>query len=183
MTSQGTRRPEDDEDTIELELTAEEMQNLSRAAKQARDSTAEYEIIGSAAAAPAAKKTSFRLWPVALAIAVVGVATAVVWRPGVSHRGVLRAAPAPAPDSTPQAASKPAVPVVAEEAPAPQEPPAPPVRVKNPFDPKEIFEFPAGTTKAEARKIVSELLLQRAVNRGNPDKGDERPNGPPAKNN
>jgi hypothetical protein len=57
------------------------------------------------------------------------------------------------------------------------------VRVKNPFDPKEVFEFPAGTTKAEARKIVSELLLQRAVSRGNPDKGDGRPNGPPAKNN
>jgi hypothetical protein len=43
---------------------------------------------------------------------------------------------------------------------------SPPVRVKNPFDPQEVFEFPAGTTRAEARQKVSELLLQRAVDRG-----------------
>jgi hypothetical protein len=41
----------------------------------------------------------------------------------------------------------------------------PPVRVRNPFDAQEVFEFPAGTTKAEARQKVTQLLLQRAVDR------------------
>ena len=183
MISQGTRRPEDDEDTIELELTAEEMQGLSLAAKRARDSTAQYAVIESAAAIPASRPTKFRLWPIALAIALVGVATAVVWRPGVSHRGEIRAAPAPV--SLPRAAAKPApaAPAATAEVPAPQVPPAPPVRVKNPFDPKEVFEFPAGTTKAAARKIVSELLLQRAINRGKPDKDDGRADKAPATTN
>jgi hypothetical protein len=184
LTSQGTRRPEDDEDTIELELTAEEMRGLSRAAKEAQDSTADYAIIESAPATlvvPAAGKTRFQLWPVVLAVAVVGVATAVVWRPGGSHREVLRAAPVAAPSSTPRAASAP-VPAISEEPPPPQESQAPPLRVKNPFDPKEVFEFPAGTTRAEARRIVSELLLQRAVNRQSPRQGDEPANKPPANN-
>ena len=57
------------------------------------------------------------------------------------------------------------------------------MRVKNPFDPKEVFEFPAGTTRAEAREIVSELLLQRAVNRHNPSKGDAPADQPQAQDN
>ena len=50
-----------------------------------------------------------------------------------------------------------------EEPPPPAE--LPPVRVKNPFDESEVFELPAGTTKAEARAYVEEVLLQRAAER------------------
>lgn len=42
---------------------------------------------------------------------------------------------------------------------------APPVRVRNPFDKTEVFEFPAGTSKAAARDAVAETLMQRARER------------------
>jgi hypothetical protein len=41
----------------------------------------------------------------------------------------------------------------------------PPVRVTNPFDASEVFEFPAGTTRAEARALMNEMLMQRARER------------------
>lgn len=40
-----------------------------------------------------------------------------------------------------------------------------PVRFANPFDADEVFEFPPGTTEAQARDAVAEALLQRAVAR------------------
>jgi hypothetical protein len=40
-----------------------------------------------------------------------------------------------------------------------------PVRFANPFDPKEVFEFPAGTSEAEARDAVAEMLMERAMER------------------
>ena len=42
----------------------------------------------------------------------------------------------------------------------------PPVRIKNPFDPSETFEFPPETSRAKARELVADLLLQRARDRG-----------------
>lgn len=65
----------------------------------------------------------------------------------------------------------PPVPVVAQEEPIaepeppPVEPAVEPVRFKNPFDHREVFEFPAGTTKAEARDKVAEILMGRARER------------------
>jgi len=53
--------------------------------------------------------------------------------------------------------------------PPPAAPPAPaaePVLFKNPFDHTEVFEFPAGTTQAEAREAVATLLMDRAHGRG-----------------
>jgi hypothetical protein len=49
---------------------------------------------------------------------------------------------------------------VAPSAPAPE-----PVRMKNPFDRSEVFEFPPGTSLEDARQSVAELLLQRARTR------------------
>jgi hypothetical protein len=40
-----------------------------------------------------------------------------------------------------------------------------PVRFANPFDAKEVFEFPAGTSEAEARDQVAEILMERAMER------------------
>jgi hypothetical protein len=138
----------EDDDTIEIELTAEEMRGLSRAANEAQPPT--YAV--------PARRRRFRLWPWAIAaIAVVGVATAIIWR-RAPHRVApqVAAASLPAVKVTPPAASEPAVPAT---------PPDPPVRVRNPFDATEVFEFPAGTTKAEARQKIAEALLQRAVDR------------------
>jgi hypothetical protein len=53
----------------------------------------------------------------------------------------------------------------------PPPPPAEePVRVqyRNPFDAREVFEFPPGTTRIEARDAVAQLLLERARDRLSP---------------
>ena len=39
------------------------------------------------------------------------------------------------------------------------------MRIKNPFDRTEAFEFPPGTSKAEAREAVARLLTERAQDR------------------
>ena len=39
------------------------------------------------------------------------------------------------------------------------------VLFKNPFDANEVFEFPAGTSEAEARDAVAEILMERAMER------------------
>ena len=39
------------------------------------------------------------------------------------------------------------------------------MRIKNPFDRTEAFEFPPGTTEAEAREAVAKLLMERAHGR------------------
>jgi hypothetical protein len=41
----------------------------------------------------------------------------------------------------------------------------PPVRVANPFDQKEVFEFPAGTAPEAAKAAVADTLLARARER------------------
>ena len=43
--------------------------------------------------------------------------------------------------------------------------PPPPVRFANPFDRSEVFEFPAGTSRDEARARVAAVLTQRAAER------------------
>ncbi len=40
-----------------------------------------------------------------------------------------------------------------------------PVRIQNPFDKREVFEFPAGTSKQAAHDAVAEMLLRRASER------------------
>jgi hypothetical protein len=164
LTSRSTSPPEDDEDTIELELSADEMRRLSRAAKEAQASSP----------IPAGKRR-FHLWPVTFAAALVGIAAIIAWRPDPPPRFVPRIAPTPVVASALPAASEPAV--LAQS----QEPQGPPVRVKNPFDATEVFEFPAGTTRAEARRKIAEQLLQRAVDRGSAGASVEAADPHPAK--
>ena len=40
-----------------------------------------------------------------------------------------------------------------------------PLRMTNPFDRTEVFEFPPGTSKAEARESIANVLLERARER------------------
>jgi hypothetical protein len=44
-------------------------------------------------------------------------------------------------------------------------PALPTVRMKNPFDASEVFEFPPGTTKEEARAAIADILMKRAQDR------------------
>jgi hypothetical protein len=66
----------------------------------------------------------------------------------------IAAAPAPTPAATTVAA---VVPARLDE--------VPPVRYRNPFDRSEVFEFPPGTTRAQAHDAVAALLLERARGR------------------
>lgn len=46
------------------------------------------------------------------------------------------------------------------------EPVGQPLLVANPFDSTEVFEFPAGTTEADAHEAIAGFLLERATRRG-----------------
>lgn len=46
------------------------------------------------------------------------------------------------------------------------EPVGEPLRVANPFDSTEVFDFPAGTSEADAHEAVAGFLLDRATRRG-----------------
>ena len=46
------------------------------------------------------------------------------------------------------------------------EPAGEPLRMANPFDATEVFEFPAGTSEADAREAVAGFLIERAARRG-----------------
>lgn len=52
---------------------------------------------------------------------------------------------------------------VVEEAPLPEAPK--PTLYRNPFDKTEVFELPPGLSKAEARDMVAEILMERARER------------------
>jgi hypothetical protein len=51
--------------------------------------------------------------------------------------------------------------VIEEELPAPPQP----TLYRNPFDRSEVFELPPGLSKAEARDMVAQILLERARDR------------------
>lgn len=97
--------------------------------------------------------------------------TSLVVLGSVAFAGMIAAA-AVLRDSDKQAALPPPPPaVIPDAAPAPEvqvaEAPAPePVVLTNPFDKTEKFTFPPGTSKADARDQMAQLLLQRAIDRG-----------------
>jgi hypothetical protein len=109
------------------------------------------------------------------------------WHTGpVTTKSDSTVTPGAAPAATPVAAPAPAtaVPAPATESQQPAESPLPsaPVRVRNPFDKSETFEFPPGTTLYDARQSVADVLLQRARDRRGQPVGMRRSrvNGAPA---
>jgi hypothetical protein len=137
-------------DTIEIELSAEQALELSRA----RTGT-----------------PSRRRARIAMVFGVVGIAFLVS---GIAFVAPKRMQPVEAvaeSDSTPAATgASTALPSVE----------APPVRYANPFDATEVFEFPAGTSPVEARDAVAEMLLQRARDRAlSSEMRDARPGRSP----
>lgn len=59
-----------------------------------------------------------------------------------------------------------AVTTQAESVAAQTQPLEEPLRVANPFDASEVFEFPAGTTEADAQEAIAGFLIDRAARRG-----------------
>jgi hypothetical protein len=68
------------------------------------------------------------------------------------------------PQATVTAAVRP-ITLVHQPVPAATSAQQPGVQVVNPFDAKEVFQFPAGTSDAESREKVAQILLQRARER------------------
>jgi hypothetical protein len=197
-----------DEDTIELELTPNQLRELEESAQRAfarkrenvlvtaprltvvsappqapapqvmapivlapPEPVVAAPVIESAEAAEAPRHSPWRarrmLLVVAIAIALLVIAAAVI-RLSTSgpalERQPLPASVVPRPSSPPpmtvtQAPPAPVVDVVAPVA------SSEPVRFANPFDRSEVFEFPPGTTRDEARDAVAQLLIERARER------------------
>jgi hypothetical protein len=149
--SAGSARDSSD-DTIALELTEEQRLALSRAAPAAAPPDESEPV----PAAPAYMNFAYRptariefVCNVTLAVLALGFATALLWPRPERHAFV-----------PPPAIAAPVAEVI--PAPAPPEPEGSPVRITNAFDATEVFEFPHGTSKSEAREAVVELLLSRA---------------------
>jgi hypothetical protein len=166
---------EDDEDTIELVLTPEQIAALMRAAAPEPETPAPEQIPAAPelippapelippVAPPAPLRTRFlevqlraiRV-PAIITLTVFALSLSGVKYAAVSHEQDIPIGPAPS-----------AVAQVAEPTPPPPEPapPSEPVHFTNPFDASEAFDFPAGTSREEARAAVAEMLLERARSR------------------
>jgi hypothetical protein len=107
-------------------------------------------VTATSAAAPAAPGTTTAPAP---ATPVAPAATSAAPPPSGQPRP--QPAPQPSPSTLASAPSSALSPATDSE----------PVRFVNPFDRKEVFEFPAGTSKADARDAVAELLYERAEDR------------------
>jgi hypothetical protein len=162
-----------DEDTIELMLSPEQMRVLSSAAATEAPAPAvpapppQAEVtptISVLDASPdrAPPPPSRRHWPAGGVAAIVGVTVVLgtlAALGAIAQRTSERKHPAAAvPAPTPVVAAAPT-------ATPPPPPPGEPVRFKNPFDRSEVFEFPPGTSPAEARQAVAELLMERGRDR------------------
>lgn len=101
-----------------------------------------------------------RKWHPSRAVVGTAVAAALVVAGSIAH---LAARQSRAPAVLVQASPEPPPPL-------PAQPPAPvaqePVLLRNPFDRSEVFDFPPGTSEAEARDAVAKVLFERAQSRG-----------------
>jgi hypothetical protein len=172
------------DDTIELELTGQQRRALSEALeagvatarpdKSALRSAPEYETFASRRAA----RIDF-ICNVTCAVAVLAIAGVFLWPASARHRPVPAAI-----NTAPLVRVTEAAPTVPPAA-GPTEPRGAPIRIKNAFDATEVFEFPPGTAKSEARQAVAELLLSRARDRRDAGPtprraGNRQPNRRPA---
>jgi hypothetical protein len=158
------------DDTIELELTPEQLQELSLAAELAEP------IAPSRPSAPGARERISpvlctpqprfetdptdhpRRWHqssiVKMAAATIAYAAFAWWSAG-------QIAGQPRPAATAAARPTAVIPRPALMTSVSK----PTVQVKNPFDATEVFQFPAGTSDAESHEKVAQILIQRARER------------------
>jgi hypothetical protein len=102
-----------------------------------------------------------RHWPAGGIAAIVGVT--VVLGTLVALGAIAQRTSERKPLAAATSAPAPVPPAPAASPPPP--PPGEPIRFKNPFDRSEVFEFPPGTSPAEARQAVAQLLMERARDR------------------
>jgi hypothetical protein len=157
-----------DDDTIEMELTAEQQLKLSQAADAATTAVCPAESPPTPAVGvgpidetslQGGRTKRLRVRPLILIVALVGVTAAITLRVAGQMRGTDLIQPHP------RVVVRQVTPPIAPPPPISPQPQAPPVRVRNPFDVTEVFEFPAATSKTEAREAVAKILLARAQDR------------------
>jgi hypothetical protein len=155
------------EDTIELELSPEQLLTLSRSVKEEQATASQVKSTPiSTPAEPASPNKNVNVrhgartgrWPLARVASALGIAAAVVALASAAYRAAEQSSSLPAVTIKAPTAAAPA-------APEPADSQSSPVQFRNPFDAAEIFEFPPGTSEVEARQSVAELLLQRARDR------------------
>jgi hypothetical protein len=132
------------EESVEIELSEVELRNLARPRLSQRPVE---HAPGRSGRSPALI--------VGASSAAILAACAGVW---ALNADTPREVPPPPPAAL---AAVEAPPVAA----APVVPEGPPVRIRNPFDKGEWFEFPAGTSEEDARAAVADTLMQRAMER------------------
>lgn len=157
------RAPMDDEDTIELQLTPEQLAALMHAAVPEPPASPPLVLIPvRTSPPPPARRQLFDIQlramrvPAILTIAVFAVSLSGMKYVAVSREQEAPLAPPPRAAAVPPPAAPPP-PIAASN--------AAPVHFTNPFDRSEVFDFPPGTSEADARAAVAELLLERARTR------------------
>jgi hypothetical protein len=140
--------------TIELELSADQVLMLSQADTVIRSNS--FRVPLTAKSLSNVPEDQRGGWPaIILFISVVTILSG-----GIVYLGTSPARPVP---FGANAVVLPAAP----DSPAPASADNTAVRFTNPFDGSEVFEFPSGTSEAEVKQAVADLLLQRAHDRQN----------------
>lgn len=161
--------PEPGEDSIDIELSARDLLELSGPSVSASQPSVPSAHDGrttspnlpkeATASSPKAISTSARNIP-RLAMIAGGVFAAIAVGSVVRYQpATTDASPQPSPIVQASASSS-----EGDAAGATQ---GVPVRITNSFDKSEVFEFPPGTSESEARAAVADLLLKRATERMN----------------
>lgn len=190
MNGQSVILPADDDDTIELVLSPEQLAGLSQAAEAAQIAAPTSVPVIPASRAPVTAAVVSSLVPSPMTPMFPSVAPLPLLKGKPASRfghwhqtpiakmaantvafvafawwSVAQLAGQP---QHPQAIVTAAVrPIALVHLPVPAAPSAqqPAVQVVNPFDSKEVFQFPAGTSDAEGRAKVAQILMQRARER------------------
>jgi hypothetical protein len=156
MNDQNTILPPATDATIELELTSEQLLDLSQAAERAEPFTPAVPSPQSLIkVSPASRLRRWHPTPIAKVAAAVATYAAFAWW-SASQFSQPPQPPAMAVARATGLIARPTL-IASSQKPA--------VRAINPFDATEVFEFPAGTTHAESRAKVAQILLQRARER------------------
>jgi hypothetical protein len=145
-----TSSPPASDDTVEFQLSNDDMLRLSRAADAASLSADRLPVV---TPKPSAMRKTIGGWAGAVAVYAAFMVFAWWGLPAVpdQHKTAVNVAPAPSAILHPLA--------------MPTTPAPATVQVRNPFDASEVFEFPAGTSPAESHQKVAALLWQRAIER------------------
>jgi hypothetical protein len=145
-----TSSPPASDETVEFQLSNDDMLRLSRAADAASLGAGPLPV---AMPKPSAIRKTVGGWAGAVAVYAAFMVFAWWGLPAVPDQQKTAVSVAKTPSTAVHPLAIPATPAPAT------------VQVRNPFDASEVFEFPAGTSAAESHQKVAALLWQRAIER------------------